>query len=195
MSGPPPFTGELLALDLVNTRAALADGPVDHLADLVSLRTWLRLEADRLAEVLDVSESGLDRLGHEDLVAVHAVRDDTTSALELARHGKRPPDALLRRLNEAQRDAPAVRELVWDGTSVSALPRRHGTPGSQLVAHLAEAAATLLADPAVTKIRACEADDCVMLFLPLHPRRRWCSATRCGNRIRVARYYDRHQRE
>ncbi|NGN66182.1 hypothetical protein G5C51_20070, partial [Streptomyces sp. A7024] len=26
-----------------------------------------------------------------------------------------------------------------------------------------------------------------------HPRRRWCSATRCGNRARVARYYERHK--
>ncbi|MEU9839973.1 CGNR zinc finger domain-containing protein [Actinomadura sp. NPDC048032] len=40
---------------------------------------------------------------------------------------------------------------------------------------------------------ACEADDCVLLFLPAHPRRRWCSAARCGNRVRVARHYRRHR--
>jgi predicted RNA-binding Zn ribbon-like protein len=32
-----------------------------------------------------------------------------------------------------------------------------------------------------------------MVFLPAHPRRRWCSPTRCGNRARVARYYQRHR--
>ncbi|MEV3921501.1 CGNR zinc finger domain-containing protein [Actinomadura coerulea] len=32
-----------------------------------------------------------------------------------------------------------------------------------------------------------------MLFLPAHPRRRWCSAARCGNRVRVARHYRRHR--
>ncbi|GAB0105874.1 hypothetical protein JMUB6875_48560 [Nocardia sp. JMUB6875] len=26
----------------------------------------------------------------------------------------------------------------------------------------------------------------------VNTRRRWCSPQRCGNRIRVARYYDRH---
>ncbi|WP_369690195.1 CGNR zinc finger domain-containing protein [Nocardia sienata] len=26
----------------------------------------------------------------------------------------------------------------------------------------------------------------------VHPRRRWCSPQRSGNRVRVARYYDRH---
>ncbi|MFD0515426.1 CGNR zinc finger domain-containing protein [Streptomyces aureus] len=33
----------------------------------------------------------------------------------------------------------------------------------------------------------------MLLFLPAHPRRRWCSAARCGNRARVARYYQRHK--
>ncbi|WP_371871358.1 CGNR zinc finger domain-containing protein [Phytohabitans rumicis] len=42
------------------------------------------------------------------------------------------------------------------------------------------------------KVRQCEADDCVMLFLPAHPRRRWCSGACCGNRTRVAWHYQRH---
>ncbi|MEV6134662.1 CGNR zinc finger domain-containing protein [Nocardia sp. NPDC051990] len=33
----------------------------------------------------------------------------------------------------------------------------------------------------------------VLLFLRLHPRRRWCASERCGNRVRVARYYQRHK--
>ncbi|NEA22897.1 CGNR zinc finger domain-containing protein, partial [Actinomadura bangladeshensis] len=70
---------------------------------------------------------------------------------------------------------------------------RRGGYGERLAAHLAEAAADLLADPAVGRVRECEADGCVMLFLPAHPRRRWCSATRCGNRARVARYYARRK--
>jgi predicted RNA-binding Zn ribbon-like protein len=70
---------------------------------------------------------------------------------------------------------------------------RGGPLGVRLAAVLAEAAADLLASPAVTKIRECAADDCVLVFLPAHPRRRWCSATRCGNRVRVARYYERHK--
>jgi predicted RNA-binding Zn ribbon-like protein len=80
-----------------------------------------------------------------------------------------------------------------NGSSIIAARRRSGTPGVRLAAWLAEAAAELLADPGVTKVRECEAEDCVMLFLPAHPRRRWCSATRCGNRARVARHYQRHR--
>jgi predicted RNA-binding Zn ribbon-like protein len=77
--------------------------------------------------------------------------------------------------------------MDWDGTTVTARTRRDGRLGPRLAARLAEAAADLLTHPAIGNLRECEADDCVMLFLPAHPRRRWCSPTRCGNRARVAR--------
>ncbi|MDP9862696.1 MULTISPECIES: CGNR zinc finger domain-containing protein [Streptosporangium] len=78
--------------------------------------------------------------------------------------------------------------LAWLGLQADRLPDAAcGT------AELAEAAADLPADPAVMHVRQCEAEDCVMLFLSAHPCRRWCSADRCGNRVRVARYYRRHR--
>jgi predicted RNA-binding Zn ribbon-like protein len=63
-------------------------------------------------------------------------------------------------------------------------------PGSGAVPD-AEDAAALLAHPDAGLIRKCEAEDCVMLFVGNNARRRWCSATRCGNRVRVSRYYQR----
>ncbi|WP_308289026.1 CGNR zinc finger domain-containing protein [Streptomyces erythrochromogenes] len=57
----------------------------------------------------------------------------------------------------------------------------------------AEAVAELLTDPRAGQVRECEAPDCVLLFLPAHPRRRWCVAGVCGNRARVARYYARYK--
>ncbi|QKG24346.1 CGNR zinc finger domain-containing protein [Actinomadura verrucosospora] len=124
---------------------------------------------------------------------MHAVREHAAGAIERARHGERPADDDLAALNDAQRAAPAITELTWDGSAVTASRRRTGPAGARLAARLAEAAADLLADPSVTRIRQCEADDCVLLFLPGHPRRRWCSAARCGNRVRVARHYQRHK--
>ncbi|GAB2590149.1 CGNR zinc finger domain-containing protein [Streptomyces capparidis] len=184
MSAPVPLTGEPLALDLVNTRPRAAD----LLATPDLLSAWLALEQDRLPAPGD-----LGGLTADDLAAVHAVRGHTAAALDRARRGEAPPAAALRALNDAQRAAPAVRELTWTGEVLTAVPRRFGTPGARLAAALAEAAADLLADPAVTRVRVCEAEDCVMLFLPAHPRRRWCSPTRCGNRARVARHYQRHR--
>jgi predicted RNA-binding Zn ribbon-like protein len=100
----------------------------------------------------------------------------------------------LRVLNTAMRAAPSYHELAARPASgvVSQL-RRDGPLRARLAAVLAEAAVELLTDPAVTTVRACEAPCCTLLFLPAHPRRRWCAANRCGNRSRVARYYQRRR--
>ncbi|MGR6920982.1 CGNR zinc finger domain-containing protein [[Actinomadura] parvosata] len=182
MSELGPLTGEPLALDLVNTRTAIGD----LLSTPDELQAWLRLQADRLPPVGELATG--------DLEAVRRVREHTARALDHVRRGVEPAAADLAALNQAQRAAPAITELTWSGTAVLATRRRAGgSAGERLAAWLAEAAAELLADPAVTKVRECEADDCVMLFLPAHPRRRWCSAARCGNRVRVARHYQRHK--
>ncbi|MGI5491143.1 CGNR zinc finger domain-containing protein [Microtetraspora malaysiensis] len=184
MSELGPLTGEPLALDLVNTRPATGDllTTPDH------LRTWLSLQANRFAEARELLSVELTAA---DLAAVRELREHIACALAHIRAGTRPPAAGLEALNQAQHAAPAINELTWNGEAVTTIHRRTGTPGARLAAWLAEAAASLLADPAVAKVRQCDATDCVMLFLPAHPRRRWCSATRCGNRVRVARHYQR----
>ncbi|MGW6354069.1 CGNR zinc finger domain-containing protein [Streptomyces sp. NPDC055092] len=189
MSDGEPLTGEPLALDLVNTRPTGPDGrPADLIDTPRRLAAWLDLEADRLP--VDFSRTAPSA---DDLAAVHAVRTHIEATLRAVTDGNAPPASALRALTEAQRLAPAVRELAWDGAAVTAVPRRTGPLGVRLAAHLAESAADLLADPGIGKVRQCEAEDCVLLFLPAHPRRRWCSAARCGNRARVARYYQRHK--
>ncbi|MFJ8105654.1 CGNR zinc finger domain-containing protein [Streptomyces sp. NPDC096132] len=178
-----PLTGEPLALDLVNTRPAVGD----LLATPGDLRAWWALQADRLPEAVP------QEVTDGDLAVVRAVREHTARVLGHVRRGERPPAADLEALNQAQRAAPAIEELTWGGAAVTVARRREGSPGLRLAACLAEAAAGLLADPAVARIRECEADDCVLLFLAAHPRRRWCSAARCGNRVRVARHYQRRK--
>lgn len=188
MSDSEPLTGEPLALDLVNTRPAGGDGRVDLLDTPQRLTAWLALEDDRLH-----GEAGDSVPTESDLAPVHTVRAHIEAVLDALLRGSEPPKADLRGLTDAQRAAPAVRELTWDGTAVTTTVHRSGPLGVRLAARLAEAAADLLTDPAIGKLKRCEADDCVMIFLPAHPRRRWCSAGRCGNRARVARYYQRHK--
>ncbi|MFE7626407.1 CGNR zinc finger domain-containing protein [Streptomyces sp. NPDC057509] len=190
MNGSEPMTGEPLALDLLNTLPYTAQGaPADHLADAAGLRAWLALEGERLPA------AGAGAVEPDDAAAVREVRAHAAAAVAAVRRGERPPASALRGLNDAQLAAPAVRYATWDGDAVVVEDRRPGTLGSQVAAALAAEVAGLLADPDIRKVRECEADDCTMLFLPAHPRRRWCSAARCGNRARVARYYQRHKAE
>ncbi|WP_282785630.1 MULTISPECIES: ABATE domain-containing protein [unclassified Nocardia] len=178
-----PLIGEPLALDLVNTR------PVggDLLKTPEQLGNWLRLEGDRLPEAVNAHP------GPAELAAVRAVREHTAVILDALLRERRPPAAALRGLYEAQSAAPAVRRLDWNGATLTAAPRRTGDPTAHLAATLADAAVDLLTDSALARVKRCAADDCVMLFLPAHPRRQWCSPDRCGNRARVARYYQRHK--
>ncbi|WP_371643754.1 MULTISPECIES: ABATE domain-containing protein [unclassified Streptomyces] len=185
MTAPPtfPLTGEPLALDLLNTRPT---GAGDLIAGPEGLAAWLAAQEGRLGPIA--------KAGPVEVAAVHAVREAAGAALAAARRGERPPADALRALNEASAAAPAHHELAWTpDTGFTVAPHRTSTPARRLAAELAQAAAELLTDPRVREVRECEGADCVLLFLPAHPRRRWCVASACGNRARVARYYARHK--
>ncbi|MEV7008383.1 CGNR zinc finger domain-containing protein [Streptosporangium sp. NPDC051022] len=180
-----PLTGEPLALDLINTLSGSPDGLVDHLATVEGLRGWLRTQSDRLPQ------PGVP-LTEADLAAVVDLREIVTSVVDRARRGLEPPGPALLALSEADRLAPPYRTLAWEGGRVVVGAERAGDHRSALLALLAGAAIDLLAGP-IDAVRHCEGPGCRMLFLPAHPRRRWCSPELCGNRVRVARYYRRHK--
>ncbi|MEU7875618.1 CGNR zinc finger domain-containing protein [Dactylosporangium sp. NPDC049140] len=140
-------------------------------------------------EVLDLINSRPADGDDEVPAAVREVRTLAARAVEAARHGGTPAPADVDRLNAIMRAAPAY--PVLDGRTLTRA--RDGSPAQQAAARLAEATAELLASPSVTAIKQCAAPDCIQLFLPANPRRQWCSAARCGNRARVARYYQRHR--
>jgi predicted RNA-binding Zn ribbon-like protein len=53
----------------------------------------------------------------------------------------------------------------------------------------------LLTSPLRDRIRMCEADDCIWVFLDLtkNHSRRWCSMEACGNRAKARRFYQKHR--
>lgn len=181
-----PLIGEPLALDLVNTRSNTPAGPVDHLDTVAALERWLRLQADRLP----APDAPLTAA---DLAAVHALRETAETAIDHVRRGTPPPAPVLAALSAAERAAPPYRELAWDGTRLTAVRARQGPYARRLTAELAAAVIDLLSGPSAGAIRQCEGPACRLLFLPSHPRRRWCAPELCGNRVRVARYYRRHR--
>ncbi|WP_199552402.1 ABATE domain-containing protein [Streptomyces sp. N35] len=188
MDEPAPLTGEPLALDLANTRPVGPGGPADLIGTPRQLAAWLAAEADRLpAEVRGRAPTAAG------LAALHAVRADVDAVVQALLDGAEPPASALRGLATAQGAAPRIRELAWEDGELRSATRRIGSPAAALAAVFAEDAVDLLSGPGAAKIKKCEAEDCILLFLPAHPRRRWCSPARCGNRTRVARYYQRHK--
>jgi predicted RNA-binding Zn ribbon-like protein len=62
-----------------------------------------------------------------------------------------------------------------------------------LLAPVVTAAVELLTSPRRGRMRICEADDCLWLFLDTSKNnsRRWCDMSQCGNRIKARRFYQR----
>ncbi|MFC7447933.1 CGNR zinc finger domain-containing protein [Rhodococcus daqingensis] len=179
------LTGEPLALDLINTRAHTPSGVIDALDTAESFESWLAEQGDRLAPLSSPPTAA-------DLAAVRVLRRHVAEAVEQVRQGARPSPDAVEALNRAVRAAPPYPVATWDGARLIADIRRDGDERDRLLARLAEAAVELLTDPDVVKVRGCEGPHCTMRFLPAHPRRRWCSPALCGNRVRVARYHQRH---
>lgn len=192
MDALQPLTGEPVALDLVNTRPLSDEGPIDLIGSLDGLRAWLKLQEGRL---IGFSIQDVQSLDIGDLKRIWKVRDYIASLIDRVRHNREPLPDDLEAINAIVRKAPLVRQLVTNGETIAAVDERIGSPGARLAACLADAAINLIADPSCRRIRRCAAHNCVMLFMPTHPQRRWCSATRCGNRERVARHYRRRKAE
>jgi predicted RNA-binding Zn ribbon-like protein len=179
-----PLIGEPLALDLVNTRAQPYHDAPDALETEDALADWLFAQSDRLPH------ARVTRHLHADVVSLRA---NVGNVLAAVMAGGRPAESDLEGINAAMRAAPMATVLGWDSRGPSLGSVRSGDDAAILLAVLASACADYLADDAAAATRTCEAPDCELLFAPTHPRRRWCSASVCGNRTRVARYYERHR--
>lgn len=185
-----PLTGEPLALDLLNTTVSTPGRQLNFIADAASLRRWLGLEQGRITE-LDAEE--IASLTDADATRVMRLRKTAAALIEPARKGEQPEERAIGRLNSVLRSTPGTEQLQWTGNELASSLRRKGSPGSRLLTALAEEVASLLTDESITRVKKCESSTCVMLFLPLNPRRRWCVPEVCGNRARTTRYYLRHK--
>ena len=190
MVAPAPAPGEerSLGLALVNTALAHRGEPIDLLTDGRAAAAWLDahgLAGCRAAEIGAAEVDGLRRVRA-------AIR-----AAFLARIAEMPldPDSL-GTLNAAARGGPRAPQLAWAaaGPELEWAGRRGESALDVAVATIAADAIEIVSGPLGESLRACEAHGCVRIFIQDHGRRRWCSRT-CGDRVRVARHYEKTRRE
>lgn len=180
-----PLLGEPLALDLVNTRVRRDHADLDLLDSPSALAAWLHLESPRLAWSGSASDA--------DLRAVQELRAALATLLDAQREGTRPPAQALRKLNVALAAPSATARLMWSAAGPKLVHPTAASKRDVLLHALAADAVSVLTGPAATRLRVCAHPDCVLQFVALNPRRRWCSTAVCGNRARVARHYQRQR--
>jgi predicted RNA-binding Zn ribbon-like protein len=179
-----PLLGERVSLDLVNTLIRKGGMDVDLLDAPAALAAWLAAEAGRVPWSGGVSAA--------DLGAVRALRDAIAVMLAARRAGARPPRVAVKTLNTALSASGTATRLAWTARGPRAELRATRSKRDALLHTLAADAVGILTGPDAGLVRECAHPECVLQFLARNPRRRWCSASVCGNRARVARHYARH---
>jgi predicted RNA-binding Zn ribbon-like protein len=184
MTEPAPGDDQSVAIALVNTRYVGPRGPVDELAELGTVRRWMAARAGGPRNL---------RVGRGDLERVHALRAAIRDLLDALIEKRAPAEESLDALAAATAAAPSSARLRSDhGALVEERVVAGGRPLDWALASIAGDAIALAGDERRERLIACGAPDCVRLLLRDHNRRRWCS-TRCGDRVRAARYRARHR--
>lgn len=187
------FDADHLALDFLNTRRLVDGRMVDLLCAPGAIGAWLDA-----AGVLE--ESGAARLRASPpsarllLSEARWLRDALLDAVTARIRGAAVPGPSLLVINRALESSVDRRRLDRAGPvdlRLEVTVERAGPLGC--LARVATAAAELLTAEDPSRIRQCEADDCVLWFLDTsrNGSRKWCSMARCGNRAKVAAHYRR----
>jgi predicted RNA-binding Zn ribbon-like protein len=184
-----PALGEPLAIELANTLFTDSGQPLDALTTPAALTRWLQTNAER------IDPPPPRRLSAGDLERARELRAIIRALLATAVNGDPPRAATVRRLNQIAALAPFTARLHW---SAGEPPKAHLSVSgagrlNALLALLAHSAIDVLGGSGAGRLRRCEAPGCINYYLKDHPRREWCSP-KCGNRVRVARHYQRHRR-
>ena len=180
--------GEPLAVELADTVVMVSEPPTDLLCDEDACRRFWELQAARLPQGWGVPS----------LAATRRLRDAVRQLLDSARHGQirgAGDRAALQTVNSMSSRAQTIPEVrlvrkeLRRGETWKA-----GTAGDLAIAAAARSAIAILTEPSeLQRLRRCANPNCSMLFSNGDNRRRWCTPNICGNRIRVARHYQRHR--
>jgi predicted RNA-binding Zn ribbon-like protein len=105
-------------------------------------------------------------------------------------HGKRPPAAAVRIINDIASGEALVPQL--DGRA-HRVTWRTPVSGRQIAAEIARDAVRTFSQPTVERVRVCSAHNCYLMYVDTSRpgQRRWCSMQRCGNRSKVREYRKR----
>jgi len=187
------FVGNKPILDFLNTKLVLADGPAELLPDVRALEKWLIASGIAGSVKAKAAIRGWRDSAEAAafLVQLVAFRERLRESVVRIESGLRLADVFLAEINSLliqhslptvlrRRDGKLVREIFWE-------PHKP----VDLWAPIIDAAADLLAETELSRIRKCES--CIVHFFDTSRKgsRRWCSMNICGNKHKVAAYQRR----
>ncbi|MGA6827310.1 CGNR zinc finger domain-containing protein [Nitrospira sp. NS4] len=193
-----PVVGNHLSLDFVNTEIVEDGVPKDLLTGPADLAAWalaVKLMERPLAEDL---AANWQRASHaKEFKHVLQFRRELRALVAGLARGERVTPSALHAINAQLREASGYAEVLPAEEGFTKCLRLDiHTPG-QLLAPVAEAAADLLCFGRLALVKKCENTECVLYFYDntKNHSRRWCSMKGCGNRAKVAAFYQRQRQQ
>ena len=187
------FVGNHLALDFLNTRPVLAEGPQELLPDVDALVRWLVASGvltRKKGKVLTRKWRDLPQAAGF-LRELLKFRERLRATVVRQEAGFSASDAFIAEINSLLKQHPSVIALQRKGVKLDLEAAFELKKPNDIWAPIATAVAELLSDASTARVRKCEA--CVVHFLDTSKKgsRRWCSMNICGNKIKVAAYQKR----
>ena len=181
-----------LALDLVNTE--IMDGGVgkDLLETPQDLAAWLR---ETTARYGNGSARPIQHVGERDLATARDLRRSVRVIAEAMAGSQTVSPKAIATINRVLRSAGKFAKVEGaQGRYKLAWHFKADVPGA-LLAPVAEAAAWLLAEGDSRRVHKCGSPDCILYIYDTTKSRtrQWCDMKTCGNRMKAAKFYQRHR--
>jgi predicted RNA-binding Zn ribbon-like protein len=192
------LVGNHLSLDFVNTKIAendapkdLLEGPADVAAWAVAVKLLDLSRARKLAKLWQEAES------REEFEEVLRFRKMLHALVETIAQNGSVTSPTLCEINTQLRKLIGYTEVLPSDEGFTKRFVLEIHEPSQLLGPVAEAASNLLCYGNLAYVKKCENPACVLYFYDgtKNHSRRWCSMKACGNRTKVAAFYQRQRLE
>jgi predicted RNA-binding Zn ribbon-like protein len=183
------FRGGNLALDLVNTEVMVRGKRTDLLRTPQDASQWW--EMARQVHPQPTREVGPVECDEQQLLALHSLRRNLRDLFELVAAQHQVNNHHVKVLNAFLREGYYSLEVSPEGNLYATYQPRQDE-GSAAVLSIAFAALRLLTEQDLSRLRACQNDQCILLFYDTtrSATRHWCSVA-CTNRMRSRQNYRR----
>jgi predicted RNA-binding Zn ribbon-like protein len=190
------FVGNHLALNFLNTKPHLDDGPREFLPDAAAFERWLGAAGVFMSAR---TRSAMRAWGKTPRAArfmkeLRQFRERLRTAVLRIESGALPAKSFLEEVNGLLTRYPRQSALVNESSLVVRKYFFEPRDPEAFWALIAEAVVSLFADTDHSRMRKCPL--CVVHFLDTSKKgsRRWCSMNICGNKVKVARYQRRKRK-
>ena len=190
------FVANRPALDFLNTKPVLTEGPTELLPDFDALERWLIasgiVNSAKTKSLLRGWRQSAE--ANDFLKELIGFRERLRKAVVRMEAGATPSDDFLREVNTRLLEYPPRTALRKREGRVVIEPIFEPREPADLWAPIVQGVADLLSETQTPRLRQCES--CVLHFFDTSKKgsRRWCSMNLCGNKVKVASY-QRRKRE